>query len=1083
MNLIRIAIERPIAIIAAVLMIVMFGFVALQTIPIQLSPDINRPIIQITTNWPGAAPAEVEREIVNRQEEALRGLEGLEEMTSSSSDSEGQVTLEFSVTTNMDRALLLTANRLDRVSGYPDEANEPILSTADADGNAIAWFILTRAAGNDRPINTYGEFAQDVIVERLRRIPGVGGSVVFGGTDLEMRIIIDPVRLAQFRLTVPEVVTALRNANISLSAGDIDEGKRRYIVRTEGEFTRTDQVASVLIRSQVDPISGTIARVTVADIATVEFGFKEPGARIRFLGQAALAINAQRETGANVIEVMEDIKAVIAELNATVIPAEGLVLTQAYDETIYINSAIDLVQQNILIGGGLAAIMLLLFLRSPRATLIVSIAIPVSVIGSFVAMAALGRSINVISLAGIAFAVGMVVDAAIVVLENTYRLRQEGKSIKEAAYQGAAQVWGAVLVSALTTVMVFIPILIMQLEVGQLFRDIAVAISVSVLLSLLVAVTVIPGLSSRLLQGSRDGNLTMVRLPVIDDIASLIARAFVGFTRVMVQVRTLGIIMVGGVTAFAMVATVLLLPKLEYLPDGNRNFIFGFILPPPGYNLDTSEEIARNLENAVDELWVTNAGREIVRGGPPIIENFFFVSTQTNSFVGATALEEGRAGELIPILSGPIFAEPGTFGFMSQASLFGRGVGGSRSISIDVSGGDLEVILGTALQAFLLTNQVLPRNEGHQTRPIPGLELGAPEVRVIPDPTRLADNGVSAFELASTVDAYNDGLRVAEVTVDGERIDLTLRGPIDTITQTQGIGAIPVVTRAGSIIPVDSLADVLVTSGPTEIRHLERVRTVSLEVRLAPGLPLEAAMELVEAEIIAPLEAQGLPPGVQIGLSGTADQLERTWAQMQIDLLIALVIVYLVMAVLFESFAYPLIILISVPVAAAGGVAGLAILNLFVEQPLDMLTMLGFVILIGIVVNNAILLVHQSLYYLREEKMAAGDAIIAATRNRIRPIFMSTLTSIFGMLPLVLFPGAGSELYRGLGSVVLGGLSLSALLTLLMIPPLLSVFMALIEGSSESKDRKRARRRDRRRDRRPGRRRGGPQAPTPVPAE
>ncbi len=1077
MNLIRIAIERPIAIIAAVLMVVMFGFVALQTIPIQLSPDINRPIIQITTTWPGAAPAEIEREIVNRQEDALRGLEGLEEMISRSLDSQAQVTLEFAVSTDMDRSLLLTANRLDRVSGYPDEANEPTLSTADADGNAIAWFILTRAPGNDRPINTYGEFAEDVIVERLRRIPGVGDSGVFGGTDREMRIIIDPSRLARFQLTVPEVVTALRNANVSLSAGDVEEGKRRYVVRTDGEFTRLDQVSSVLIRSIVDPVSGTIARVTVGDIARVEFGYKEADARIRYMGEPALAVSAQRETGANVIEVMDDIKAVVADLNAAAIPDEGLILRQAYDETIYINSAIDLVQQNILIGGTLAALTLLIFLRSVRATLIVSIAIPVSVIGSFVAMAALGRSINVISLAGIAFAVGMVVDAAIVVLENTYRLRQEGKSIKEAAYQGAAQVWGAVLVSALTTVMVFIPILIMQLEVGQLFRDIAVAISVSVLLSLLVAVTVIPGLSSRLLRDSGTGSVTRLRLPIIDDLAGLVVRAITAFTRLVVRVKALGLILVGAATATAMVATALLLPKLEYLPDGNRNFIFGFILPPPGYNLDTSEEIARNLEGAIDDLWVTNAGPEPVPGGPPLIDNFFFVATQTNSFVGVSSLDEDRAGELIPILSGPVFAEPGTFGFMSQASLFGQGVGGSRSISIDVSGGDLEVILNTALQAFMLTNQAFPRAEGHQIRPVPGLELGAPEVRVVPDPTRLADNGVSAWALASTVDAYNDGLRVAEVTVDGERIDLTLRGPIDSITQTQGIGAIPVVTGSGSIIPVESLADVVVTSGPTEIRHLERVRTVSLEVRLGPGLPLEAAMERVEDAVIAPLEAQGLPTGVQIGLSGTADQLEETWAQMQVDLLIALAIVYLVMAVLFESFAYPLIILISVPVAAAGGVGGLAVLNLFVEQPLDMLTMLGFVILIGIVVNNAILLVHQSLYYYREEKLAAQDAIVSATRNRIRPIFMSTLTSIFGMLPLVLFPGAGSELYRGLGSVVLGGLSLSALLTLLMIPPLMSVFMAVIEGSKLPRDTRRDRRR--RRQRRGDR----PDRPAPMPAE
>jgi HAE1 family hydrophobic/amphiphilic exporter-1 len=317
---------------------------------------------------------------------------------------------------------------------------------------------------------------------------------------------------------------------------------------------------------------------------------------------------------------------------------------------------------------------------------------------------------------------------------------------------------------------------------------------------------------------------------------------------------------------------------------------------------------------------------------------------------------------------------------------------------------------------------------------------------VIPDRLRLADAGVSATELGTAVDTFNDGLRVAEITVDGERIDLTLAGPSGRISQTQGIGAIPVVTASGTIVPVDSLATVDVTAGPTEIRHLERVRTVTLEVVPAPGIPLEEAMDLVNAEVIAPLEEQGLPPGVRLGLSGTADQLTETWNAMVLDLLMALVIVYLVMAVLFESFWYPLIIMVAVPLAAAGGVGGLAVLNVFIDQPLDMLTLLGFVILVGIVVNNAILLVHQSLYIYRGGGRTPEQAIVEATRNRVRPIFMSTLTSIIGMLPLVVFPGAGSELYRGLGSVVLGGLSLSAVLTLIVIPSLMTVFMAAIEG-------------------------------------
>jgi len=325
------------------------------------------------------------------------------------------------------------------------------------------------------------------------------------------------------------------------------------------------------------------------------------------------------------------------------------------------------------------------------------------------------------------------------------------------------------------------------------------------------------------------------------------------------------------------------------------------------------------------------------------------------------------------------------------------------------------------------------------------LELGAPEVRVVPDRLRLADNGVTAAELGEAIDTFNDGLRVAEVTVGNDRIDLMLKGPRRDITTTQGVGNLPVVTANGEIIPVLSVAKVSVTAGPTEIRHRERVRTVTLEIVPAPRLALEEAIELINDKVIAPIRADGVPQGIKLRISGTADKLTQTWHAMVRDLVIAVIIVYLVMAILFESFIYPLLILLSVPMAAAGGVGGLAILNSFTFQPLDMLTLLGFVILIGIVVNNAILLVHQTLYHLRYEGMSPEAAITEATRNRIRPIFMSTLTSVFGMLPLVMFPGAGSELYRGLGSVVIGGLSLSALLTLLILPPLLALVVGPIE--------------------------------------
>jgi HAE1 family hydrophobic/amphiphilic exporter-1 len=1032
MNPIRFAIERPVAVIAIVMITVLFGIIALSRIPIQLAPDVRKPIVVVETSWPGAAPSEIEREIVNLQEEALRGLEGLEIMTSRSRTGEAEVTLEFAVGTDMGDSLLLVSNRLDRVSGYPDEANEPTLNTSGSDDNPIAWVILTTLEGNTRDVATYRDFVEDTVKDRIERVEGVSSVNLFGGVTRELQIVVDPVRLSRYNLTVPEVVRILRAENISISAGDLDEGKRRYVVRTEGNLNTEEAIRDVVLRSGA--VSGGIGQVRVSDVAEVAFSYSDTTTRLRVRGEPGLAFNIVRESGANVISVMEEIQTVLEELNTGPVAANGLQMRQVYDETIYINGAIDLVTQNIWIGGALAALILMLFLRSPRATLVVSLAIPVSIVATFVVMALTGRTLNVISLAGIAFAVGMIVDAAIVVLENIYRLREEGKSRREAAYEGARQVWGAILVSALTTVLVFVPILIMQLEAGQLFRDIAVAISVSVLLSLIVAVTVIPALASRLLSGK---DQKPVRLWGLDHAARGFRALVMIYVRWTVRFRALGLMMVALIGGGAALASITFLPRLEYLPEGNRNLVFGLIIPPPGYNLDTTQTIAQRIEGVARPLWENSATQ--TEEGTPTIENFFFVATPGNSFVGASAKDGARAGELIPVLSRPIFAEPGTFGFMTQPSLFGRGVGGGRAIELNVSGQDLNEILAVAGRAAGMVSGLLPRSEGHQFRPIPGLELGAPEVRLIPDRERLADAGLDSSALAATVDAFNDGLRVAEVTVGSERINLMLMGDrsVQQALRTQDVGNYPVVTPSGQIVPVSALAEVVLTAGPTEIRHRDRLRTVTLEIRPSDTLPLEAAVELLETQVVAALEEQGLPDSIRLSVSGTADQLSQTWNAIQINLVVALIIVFLVMAILFESFVLPLVILIAVPVAAAGGVGGLALLNLYQTQPMDMLTLLGFVILVGIVVNNAILIVHQSLYHLRTDGMAPIDAIEEATRNRIRPIFMSTLTSVMGMLPLIIFPGEGSELYRGLGAVVVGGLSMSAFLTLLTVPPLL----------------------------------------------
>jgi len=1059
MNLIERAVKRPVAVLSVVLMVVLMGIIALKVIPIQLTPDVRKPLLIVQTKWPGASPAEVEREVTIPQEERLKGLEGLERMESRSRRGRSQIILEFNVNTDRNRSILLVNNRLQQVTGLPEEADEPILRTRDTDDNPIAWFTVETLPGNSRPIRSYGDFVDDIVRDRLERIDGVALVNVYGGNESEIRVIVDPQRLAHYRLTIAELNNALRGTNINLSAGEVDEGKRQYTVRTQSELNTVQRVREVVLRAQKDLVSGRVLRVQVGDVAHVEFGHKKRSARIRNRGKNAIVVNTIRDTGANVIETMKGIRKVVEDLNRDVMPGAGLIMNQVRDDTVYIKYAINLVTQNIWLGGSLAAIILFLFLRSFGATAVVTLAIPVSVIGSFVALAALGRSINVISLAGIAFAVGMVVDAAIVVLENIYRHREMGKSKLEGAVRGAGEVWGAIMASATTTVVVFAPILVMNLIVGQLFRDIAVALSVAVLLSLIVSITVVPALANKLL-GDNTQNLTKTRrIPILDGFASGFAALITRFTRKVIQNRALAAIVIICVCGLAGFGTWAFLPKLSYLPSGNQNFILAIANPPPGYNLKTLTDMATKTENMTRRYWAKPGEKpkkcaawyKRLEIFPPQIkecnlgdvrmERFWFVTRSASTFMGASATDPTRAKELVPIMRRAVFSEPGTFGFAKQRALFGRGFGGSEIIDLDITGPDLESLLALAREGVQTLRRELP---SARIRPKPGLELGAPEVRLIPDLLRLADVGLTARDLGLSVDVFNDGLRVTEITRGSKRIDLTLRGLTDEITSTQGVGNLPVVTRTGQILSASSLAKLDVTEGPTQIRHLERIRTVTLQIRPPENIALETAIQKVRQKVINPMIKKGLPPGVRLTMSGTADELNKTWNAMLWNLLIAVAIVYLVMAILFESFVFPLLIMFSVPLATAGGVAGLSILNIYTFQALDMLTLLGFVILVGTVVNNAILLVHQTLHHVRVESMEAYDAIAEATRNRIRPIFMSTLTSVFGMMPLVVIPGAGSELYRGLGSVVLGGLALSAVLTLLIIPPLLSFVTPLL---------------------------------------
>ncbi|MGB2319586.1 MAG: efflux RND transporter permease subunit, partial [Candidatus Puniceispirillum sp.] len=476
-------------------------------------------------------------------------------------------------------------------------------------------------------------------------------------------------------------------------------------------------------------------------------------------------------------------------------------------------------------------------------------------------------------------------------------------------------------------------------------------------------------------------------------------------------------------------------PQLDYLPDGNANFAFGRIIVPEGYSIDETLKIAEKMEAAARPLWEG----ETKPGGPPAIERFFFVAFSGGAFAGASSADPNRVSDLRMVLMRPIFSVPGARAFVRQASLFGRSVGGSRSIRIDVSGDNREDIMPVALALNDALEGKFSRRDGNQLRAIPSLSSGAPQIRVTPDLTALARAGVTVRELSTAVDIFNDGANVIEVPIEGNLIDMVLSGKDAQRMSADALNAIPIVTRSGNIIRLEQLAKIDIISAPSNINRLGGKQSMSLQLRPNESLTLEDAVEQIETEILPDISVMARDAGVSISLRGAASAMDQTWKAMQSNVVTAIVVIFLLMVILLRSFFMPLIILLAIPVAAAGGIGGLALLNIYVRQPLDMLTMLGFVILTGVVVNNAILLIEQTVLHLREEGMSPADAIFEATSNRIRPIFMSTLTSLFGLVPLVIFPGAGSELYRGIGVVVFGGLALSTIATLLIVPPLLGI--------------------------------------------
>ena len=1034
MKIIDISVRNGTAVVVGMILVVLFGLAALNRIPVQLNPTTDRPVITVYTDYPGAAAMEVESELTLRQEQRLSTVQGLRKIRSESEEGRSRIELEFDWGVDKDVAVIDINTKLGSVRTLPDEAEKPRISAASSDEYESVMRVTVQS---DLPVNQVREILEETIGPRLERVEGVGSVRWWGGARRQIHVLLDLAALDSRNITITDVRAALSRENQNRRGGDIEEGNSRTLVRTVGQYTSLDEIRRTVVKNGTDGV------IRVEDIADVVDGFEKPESVGGTMGKPAVSLSIAKMTGANTItlarRVQEEVEKINRENEAT-----GLNLWINYNASEYIWDAIFRVVRNLLFGASFAVVVLYLFLRSAVSTFCISVTIPLCLIGTFVLLAAFGRSVNVISLAGLAFAAGMVVDNAVVVMENIFRHRKEHRTNpRKSASKAAHEVWAPILASSLTTLIVFLPVLFIKEQAGQLFQDIAYSISFAVILSMIASVTVIPMLASRLFRpsgksGESDGEVSTTRRetpsrrgPLV--IAAGLVQSFffqvVGAALTSKKIRVL----VFAVIAAGFFLSLLLIPPAEYLPQSENANVRGRITNPSGMSLVGAERQSKKIENfimtEVDHLF-----------------KMWSYTRRSGSFFGVSLEPEYATAEnadkvIAQLEDHAMRVLPSDLRFsVSRESDFGWRSEGKR-IEMDVTGPDMDV-----LQAMSLDLEDELRQMPEVKMVLNSFALSNPELQVFPDRERLADLGMTSQDVANAVETVLEGTRASYYRDGGREYELILKAREGQVLHPDALRNIVIATPNGGAIRLNEIATIEKRLGPEEINHVDKERAISMRINIHEGVPLQTFIEKVRGGVLESFRA-GIREryGVEstsyrAELSGTADDLERTMSALSKSFLFALLISYLLMAALFQSFGYPMIIMFSVPLAMTGGILGIWISG----AEFNVITMLGFVLLAGIVVNNAILLIDFALRCIRGG-MELHEAALEAVRVRIRPIFMTSLTTSIGMLPLAMGRGVGTELYSGLGVAVVGGMALSTLFTLILIPLLLATALEIKE--------------------------------------
>jgi HAE1 family hydrophobic/amphiphilic exporter-1 len=1007
MNITELAVKRPVATTMFFLIIIVVGVMSLRFLPVDLLPPIEYPQLTISTEYPNVGPEEIEKIITQPIENTIASVPGVERVRSRSQEGESDVTLEFAQGTDVDVAANDVRAALDRIrDNLPPEVDTPRIRKFDPDN----FPVVIVGAYSTRNLQELTQILEREVTRRFEQIPGVGSIDIWGGIYKEVHVDLEMDRVIAAGLSSAEVQQAITAENATLPGGNVNAGIQRLYVRSLGEYTSIDQIADVII-TIIDS-----KPIRVRDLATVSWGYQDLERVVTIDGNPMIRFAIRKQTGANTVEVAEKVRREIHRINQE---REDLELFVTTDQSRFIQASMDNVQTSAIWGGLLAVFILYLFLRNFSSTVIIAVSIPISIIATFGLLYFNGLTLNQMSFGGLALGVGLIVDNAIVVLENIVRQREEqGRELKASALVGTREVAGAIVASTLTTCVIFLPVVFMQTISGLIFRQLALVVVFAVVCSLFVALTLVPMLCSRFLTIKGRNKARSPKRSLFQRVFGRLEGGYAGVIGRALNHKAI----VFGVTTLLVVACFVLFPMIpmELAPQTDADEIDIDFLMAEGTNIAVQNEYLKELERVVrDNLPMEDVGHLTtdVRDGRAEVEITMVDSDRrsVSTFELADRLRDAVDGKV----PGGDIRVTAQSGLWILRRIFGSG--GNESVSLQLRGYDLERAQELA-QAIRLRMEEIPEISGVRV----GRREGRPEQNLEFDRQKIADLGLTVTDVARVIQTNVGGSRAGAFREGGDEFPILVRLRPEDRLSPQDLKNISIRTGDGEVVPLSSVVVQSRGRGPTEISRIDGQRITMITANLESGVPLGAAVDKIRARV----GGVQLPETFSLFFGGEYEEQQRAASDFRLSIIMALVLIYMVMAAQFERFFDPLVVMFSVPLAVIGVVPTLILTG----TTINIQSLMGMIMLIGIVVNNAIVLVDYINLMRREHGLEVREAVVQSGRLRLRPILMTTLTTILGLLPLSLGIGAGAEIQASLARVVIGGLTASTLVTLVLIP-------------------------------------------------